>query len=188
MKNSVANSAIKRPAPRALFRLAALMLLGTGAAWASDDAPQGGSSSNCEPTEQQQEMLSLVNEARSQTRQCGNQSFDSVAPLTWSCKRHEAAKARSEDMAENEYFSHTSPEGVGIEQRVDAQGYVWRAVGENIAAGHMSSSAAVDGWLESPGHCSNIMNGAFTQMGMANADNPESRYTTYWTQALGQPR
>ncbi|RUR57273.1 CAP domain-containing protein [Vreelandella populi] len=182
------NSVLKRPAPGALFRLATLMLLGTGAAWASDDAQQGNSSDECEPTEQQQEVLDLVNEARSEARQCGEQSFDSVAPLTWSCKLHDAAKEHSEDMAENEYFSHTSPEGEGIEQRVEEQGYVWRAVGENIAAGHMSATAAVDGWLESPGHCSNIMNGAFTQMGMAKADNPDSRYTTYWTQALGQPR
>ncbi|RUR28086.1 CAP domain-containing protein [Vreelandella nanhaiensis] len=188
MKNSAVNSFAKRPINGALFRFMALILIGTGTAWASDDSRQSASSGECEPTEQQQEMLNLVNEARSQARQCGEQSFDSVKPLTWSCKLHDAAKAHSKDMAENQYFSHTSPEGVGIEQRVEEQDYVWRAVGENIAAGHMSASAVVEGWLESPGHCSNIMNGAFTQMGMAKADNPESRYTTYWTQALGRPR
>lgn len=133
-------------------------------------------------------MLDLVNEARNQARQCGEQSFDSVAPLTWSCKLFEAAKTHSDDMAENQYFSHTSPEGVGIEQRVDAQSYVWQTIGENIAAGHSSAVGAVEGWLESPGHCRNIMNSAFTQMGMAKADNPKSRYTHYWTQTLGQPR
>lgn len=40
---------------------------------------------------------------------------------------------------------------------------------------------------ESPGHCANIMNSAFTEMGMAKADNTDSRYTTYWTQTLGKP-
>ncbi|PRY66287.1 Cysteine-rich secretory protein family protein [Vreelandella songnenensis] len=181
MKNSVVDSFVKRPVHRALFRCLALVLLGAGPAWASE-------SGECEPTEQQQAMLDLVNEARREARQCGEQSFDSVAPLTWSCKLHEAAKAHSEDMAEKEYFSHTSPEGVGIEQRVETQGYTWRAVGENIAAGHPSAAGAVEGWLQSPGHCSNIMNSAFTQMGMAKADNPQTRYNHYWTQALGQPR
>ncbi|MBZ5486500.1 CAP domain-containing protein [Halomonas aquamarina] len=181
MKNSAVDSSARRPALGALFRCLALVLLGTGPAWASEP-------SECEPTEQQQAMLDLVNEARSQARQCGEQSVDAVAPLAWSCQLHDAAKAHSDDMAENGYFSHTSPEGVGIEQRVEDQGYVWRAVGENIAAGQSSAAGAVKGWLESPGHCRNIMNGAFTQMGMAKADNPETRYRHYWTQALGQPR
>jgi uncharacterized protein YkwD len=91
-------------------------------------------------------------------------------------------------MAENDYFSHTDPNGVGIQQRVSSQGYVWQAVGENIAAGHTSVSAVVKGWLESPGHCRNIMSDAFTEMGMAKANDSESRYSTYWTQTLGKQR
>ncbi|WP_319796381.1 CAP domain-containing protein [Halomonas sp. FeN2] len=46
----------------------------------------------------------------------------------------------------------------------------------------------VEGWLDSPGHCRNIMNDAFTEMGMAKAEDSESRYSTYWTQTLGNPR
>lgn len=183
MKSSVVNAAIKRPAPGAL--LCCMVLAGTSSMWSAAEAQDPGT---CAPTEQQQEMLTLVNEARSQARQCGEQSFEPVAPLAWSCKLYEAAKTHSADMAENDYFSHMSPEGIGIEQRIEEQGYVWRAVGENIAAGHLSASAAVNGWLESPGHCRNIMSGAFTEMGMASADNPGSRYTNYWTQSLGQPR
>ena len=54
--------------------------------------------------------------------------------------------------------------------------------------GHTSVSAVVEGWLDSPGHCRNIMNDAFTEMGMAKAEDSESRYSTYWTQTLGNPR
>lgn len=189
MKSSVGNFQPKRPAAGALFSLIVIMLMGSSTSWANDQ-PQIDDThqDECELNDQQQAMLSQVNEARSQARQCGDQQFEAAEPLTWSCKLEAAAKSHSQDMAENDYFSHTGPEGAGIEQRVGNQDYLWLAVGENIAAGHTSVSAAVEGWLDSPGHCRNLMNNAFTEMGMAKAENSESRYSTYWTQTLGNPR
>ncbi|NYT71528.1 CAP domain-containing protein [Halomonas sp. QX-2] len=190
MKSSVGNFLPKRPAAGALYGLIVIMLMGSSTSWAndqsqSDDATRQG---ECELNDQQQAMLSQINKARSQARQCGNQQYEAVESLAWSCKLEAAAKSHSEDMAENDYFSHTGPEGAGIEQRVGNQDYVWQAVGENIAAGLTSASAVVEGWLDSPGHCRNIMNDAFTEMGMAKAEGSESRYSTYWTQTLGNPR
>lgn len=191
MRSSVGNVLLKRPATGALYGLTVIMLLmGSSSSWAtdqsqSDNAPPQG---ECELNDQQQAMLSQINEARSQARQCGDQQFEAVESLAWSCKLEAAAKSHSQDMAENDYFSHTGPEGAGIEQRVGNQDYVWQAVGENIAAGHTSVSAVVEGWLDSPGHCRNIMNDTFTEMGMAKAEDSESRYSTYWTQTLGSPR
>lgn len=175
---------------KALFSLVVFMLMGPSGSWASDESQSNESSrqSECKLTDQKREMLSLVNEARSQERQCGDQQYEAVESLAWSCKLEAAAENHSQDMAENEYFSHTGPDGVGIQQRIENQGYVWQAVGENIAAGQTSASAVVEGWLESPGHCRNIMSDAFTEMGMAEASNSETRYSTYWTQALGKPR
>lgn len=180
----------KRPAAGALSSLMVIMLIAAGSSWASDESQSDNASHpvECELNDQKQAMLTLVNEARSQARQCGDQRFEAVEALVWSCKLEAAAESHSQDMAANDYFSHTGPDGAGIEQRVDNQDYVWQAVGENIAAGHTSVSAAVEGWLESPGHCRNIMNDAFTEMGMAKANNSESRYSTYWTQTLGTPR
>ncbi|MGP5324403.1 CAP domain-containing protein [Vreelandella titanicae] len=191
MKSSVGNFLPKRPAAGALYGLTVTMLLmGSSTSWAndqsqSDNAPSQG---ECELNDQQRAMLSQINEARSQARQCGDQQFEAVESLAWSCKLEAAAKSHSQDMAENDYFSHTDPEGAGIEQRVGNQDYVWQAVGENVAAGYTSVSAVVEGWLDSPGHCRNIMNDAFTEMGMAKAEDSESRYSTYWTQTLGNPR
>ena len=190
MKSSVGNFPQKRPAAGALGSLVIIMLMGANTLWANDQpqraaAPQ---QSECELNDQQQAMLSQVNEARSQARQCGDQAFEAAEPLTWNCKLEAAAESHSSDMAENDYFSHTAPDGAGIEQRVGDQDYLWQAVGENIAAGHTSVSAVVAGWLESPGHCRNIMNDAFTEMGAAKAENAQSRYSTYWTQTLGRPR
>ncbi|OWV31281.1 SCP/PR1 domain-containing protein [Halomonas campaniensis] len=191
MRSSVGNLLPKRPAAGALYGLTVIILLmGSSTSWAndpsqSDNAPSQG---ECELNDQQRAMLSQVNEARSQARQCGDQQLEAAEPLTWSCKLEAAAESHSKDMAENDYFSHTGPEGAGIEQRVGNQDYIWQAVGENIAAGHTSVSAVVEGWLDSPGHCRNLMNDAFTEMGMAKAEDPESRYSTYWTQTLGNPR
>lgn len=190
MKNSAVNFTPKRPSHWALFSFMALVLTGFTSAWATDAPQARNTESECELTDQQQEMLALVNEARSELRQCGDQQFDAAGPLAWSCKLEAAADMHSKDMAENDYFSHTSPSGANIQQRVSDSSYAWQAVGENIAAGHLSSSAAIEGWLESPGHCRNIMSDAFTEMGMADAtaDESESNYSSYWTQVLANPR
>ncbi|WP_346796921.1 CAP domain-containing protein [Halomonas sp. Bachu 37] len=175
--------------PIAWLLAGVLALLMSAGAWATESEPDDSASRNgCELTDRKREMLSRVNEARSQARQCGNQRFAAVNELSWDCTLEAAAEAHSRDMAENDYFSHTGPDGVGIQQRVSERDYVWRAVGENIAAGQMSIAAVVDGWLESPGHCRNIMKDTFTEMGMAKADDPDSEYSSYWTQVLAQPR
>ncbi|CAH1044040.1 CAP domain-containing protein [Halomonas sp. TD01] len=197
MKNSAANVTLKRPTHWALFSLVTLMLIGSGT-WADDDSRADSTNSDstnsdsanseCGLTDQQQEMLTRVNEARNNARQCGDQSFPAASPLTWSCKLEAAAAMHANDMAKNDYVSHSDPDGAGVEQRVNQQEYAWQAVGENIAAGHTSVAAVVNGWLESPSHCSNMMNDTFTEMGMAKADNADSRYTTFWAQVLGHPR
>lgn len=185
----MANPSSVRPVGWALASLLTLLvasMAGATEGTADDDttALDGG----CELTERKREMLSQINAARSQARQCGEQHFAAVEPLTWSCTLEAAAQAHSRDMAENDYFSHTGPDGVGIQQRVSDRNYAWRAVGENIAAGQASITTAVEGWLASPGHCSNIMNDQFTQMGMAKAEASGSEYSPYWTQVLAQPR
>ena len=57
-------------------------------------------------------------------------------------------------MATQNYFSHTSADGRTLADRINATGYAWSALGENIAAGYPSVNAVVDGWMASDGHCS----------------------------------
>ncbi|MFG6666876.1 CAP domain-containing protein [Halomonas sp. HNIBRBA4712] len=167
----------------------ALILLTPGSAASAEDFLQNSRTENrCELTGQQQEMLRLVNEARSQARQCGTEYFPPAQSLSWNCQLEVAAEGHAKDMAEYEYFSHTGLDGSKIQNRAEATGYAWRALGENIAAGQRTSSSVVLAWLESPSHCRNIMLDAFTEMGMAKADNSESRYNTYWAQAFGRAR
>ncbi|RUR32179.1 CAP domain-containing protein [Vreelandella andesensis] len=188
MKNLAANVTSKHPAHWALFSAITLLLISISSSWANDESQIDTTESECGLSDQQRQMLTLVNEARNHARQCGDQKFPTVSPLNWSCQLEAAADMHAKNMAKNNYFSHTDSNGAGVEQRVDHHGYVWQAVGENIAAGHISAETVIKGWLESPGHCSNIMNDAFTEMGMASANNTDSRYTTYWAQTLGTPR
>lgn len=142
----------------------------------------------CEMDAIDQALLDRVNEARSQPRQCGDEHFDAAEPLAWSCTLEDAARAHSEDMAAQEFFSHTGPGGVEIGERVRSRGYSWLAVGENIAGGQESADQVVERWLSSPGHCANIMSDEFTEMGAARVEAPGSKYSPLWTQVFARPR
>lgn len=133
-------------------------------------------------------ILEQVNQARREPRRCGKQSFDAAPPVSWNSKLGDTALAHSRDMAQQDYFSHQGRDGSQVSDRAQRQGYRWQRIGENIAAGQGSAEQAVSGWLASPGHCRNIMNPDFTEMGAAYATNPESAATVYWTQVFGQPR
>ena len=135
-----------------------------------------------------QEVLKLVNAARTTERKCGNTQHASAPPLSWGSKLAQAALTHSRDMAEHNYFGHKGSGGSMVGARARDEGYLWRSIGENVAAGQGSTKQVVDGWLSSPGHCANIMNANFTEMGAAYATNPESDMGIYWTQVFGAQR
>jgi uncharacterized protein YkwD len=92
-------------------------------------------------------------------------------------------------MATLNYFSHTSADGRTMSDRVNETGYSWASLGENIAAGYAGIDSVVEGWMRSEGHCANIMNSAFDEMGLACvAGATGSRYGQYWTQNLARKR
>ena len=135
-----------------------------------------------------QRVLDLVNQARATPRYCGNRAFNSARPVRWNDSLAEASQVHSEDMARYNYFSHSGRDGSDPAQRVERAGYRYRSIGENIAAGQMKPEDAVAGWIKSPEHCANLMNPAFTEMGVAFAVDPRSEMGVYWTQAFGMPR
>jgi len=133
-------------------------------------------------------ILAEVNRARAQARTCGTRRFAATTPLRWNPALANAALAHSQDMAGRDYFSHTAPGGGTVAERVAKQGYGWTRIGENIAAGAGSVTQAMQGWLASPGHCANLMNPEFSEMGAAYALNPRSTHSLYWTQVFGRSR
>jgi len=135
-----------------------------------------------------QRVLDLVNQARATPRYCGNTRFNAARPLRWNDTLAEVSRLHAEDMARYNYFSHGGRDGSNPAQRVERAGYRYRSTGENIAAGQMKPEEAVAGWIKSPGHCANLMNPAFTEMGVAFAVDPGSELGVYWAQEFGRPR
>lgn len=133
-------------------------------------------------------MLAAVNAARATGRTCGTTFYPAVPALTWSTQLAQAAAGHSHDMADQNYFDHTSLDGRTFAQRITAAGYTYSWAGENIAAGYGTVNAVMTGWLNSPGHCANIMNANFRELGAACAINNASAYHDYWTHDFGAPR
>jgi hypothetical protein len=133
-------------------------------------------------------ILDLVNAARSQARRCGDRLFGPARPLAWNAELAQAALAHSSDMASHRQFSHRGSDGSEAAQRATRAGYRWRHIGENIAAGQTSPREAVQGWIDSPGHCANLMNPQFSEMGAGYAvSHVRVPGFPYWTQVFGTP-
>ena len=134
------------------------------------------------------EVLLLVNKARSVPRNCGTQRFSSAQPIEWNAKLASAALAHSGDMARRNYFAHAAQDGSTVGDRAAREGYDWQRIAENIASGQGSPRQVLAGWLASPGHCANVMQPDFTEMGAAYVVNPKSDTMIYWTQVFGTSR
>ena len=139
-------------------------------------------------TTQQQEILTYINQARSKPCQCGTTTYPAVPALTLDARLNSASDKFALDMATYNYFSHTGRDGSQPWDRMTREGYVWRAAGENIAAGYTTTRAVVDGWLKSEGHCKNIMSANFKNVGVGYAYSTTSSYKYYWVTDFGTLR
>lgn len=134
------------------------------------------------------EVLQRVNEARTRRQQCGGKVVPAAPALRWDAALYKAATGHSLDMAQRNYFDHRSPEGQQVRQRVNRNNYKFKVVGENLAGGDESVAEVVQGWLDSPEHCENMMNPEFIDVAVACVAQPGTTYGTYWTMLLGRPR
>ena len=134
-----------------------------------------------------QKLLELINSARAQPRQCGTQAFSATTPLAWNATLASAALDHTRSMANNNFFDHKDRDGRTPGDRAELAGYSGQLVGENIAAGQDTPRKVLDGWLTSPGHCANLMNPQFSELGAAYAVDPKSDAGIYWTSLFGAP-
>lgn len=126
-------------------------------------------------------ILSLVNENRAAGATCGSNKKAAVSSLQWSDELAKAALDHSNDMQQNDYFDHTSQDGRKFSERAKNAGYTGSPVGENIANGYRSEESVMQGWMESAGHCKNIMSSNATHLGVAKSTDGY-----YWTMVLGR--
>ena len=89
-------------------------------------------------------------------------------------------------MATKNYFDHKSLDGREPFDRMKAAGWSGGGyTGENIAAGNASAKATVQQWMNSTGHCENIMDARFQDIGVGIASG-RKRGQIYWVQTFGQ--
>lgn len=116
-------------------------------------------------------LLAAVNQQRQQGATCGGVFQPAVPPLKLDWRLSRAAALHAQDMIRKNFFSHVGSNGSSVGQRVTAQDYRWRGVGENIAFGQRSVEQVVAAWMDSPGHCSAIMREEFEELGAARVEN-----------------
>lgn len=140
---------------------------------------------SCSLSDQQQRMLDLVNSIRAASQACGSNEMPAVPALSWGCALADAAEVHSLDMAKYGFLDHTGSNGLTLEHRLTAQNYNAGAWAENIAEGYESVEDVVQGFMNSPGHCRNIMSALVTEFGAEAAQSSEGRW--YWTQVFATP-
>jgi uncharacterized protein YkwD len=177
---------------RALFvSLACTFALGCGS---SDDDGGGGGvggagagcpSAGSSPAEMECKVLELVNQERAKGAVCGGESMPPVGPLSMHPALRKSARAHAADMAAKGYFAHDNLEGLSPFDRMTAAGYDWKTAGENIAGGGSTPEKTMVQWMNSPGHCKNVMKGAFQELGVGYAYEESSKLKHYWVQNFG---
>ncbi|MTI82096.1 MAG: serine protease [Firmicutes bacterium] len=105
----------------------------------------------------QKKVVKLVNEERAK---------EGLAPLVAKADLNKVAQVKAEDMAENNYFSHTSPTYGSPFDMMKQFGINYSYAGENLAKGYGSAESVMEAWMNSPGHKANILNPNFTEIGV----------------------
>ena len=100
-----------------------------------------------------------------------------LKPLTRDWELCRVARYKSDDMRENNYFSHQSPTYGTPFNMMKNFGISYRTAGENIAMGYRTPKAVVEGWMNSQGHRANILNKSYTRIGVGFSSGGY-----YWTQ------
>lgn len=101
----------------------------------------------------------------------------------WQLSR--CARYKSQDMINKNYFAHQSPTYGSPFDMIESFGISMAAGGENIAMGQRTPQEVMTAWMNSPGHRSNILSTAYTEIGVGVAKSSNGSY--YWTQMFIRP-
>ncbi|MEY2931818.1 MAG: hypothetical protein RL033_2567 [Pseudomonadota bacterium] len=138
----------------------------------------------------EEEVLLLVNEARSEPADCGEEGvFPAAGPLVMDPVLRCSARLHSLDMFERHFFNHTNPDGKDPFERMAAAGFHGSGAAENIAVGQTSPAQVTQSWMDSDGHCSNVMRRSYTMLGVGYHPGLGKRGlgSNFWTENFGAP-
>lgn len=116
-----------------------------------------------------QRVVELVNEERAKA---------GLSPVTLQKDVTKAAQVRATEIVQS--FSHTRPNGSSFSTALQEAGVSYRGSGENIAWGQKTPEQVMEGWMNSAGHRTNILNAKYTSIGVGYYQNASG--VNYWTQ------
>lgn len=122
-------------------------------------------------------LLQLVNTARLKSQLCGEVAYAPVASLSWNNTLELVAQKHADDMDGAKRLSHRGTDGSFLDERLEREGYMAVFWAENLAEGAPSEESVIGLWMDSPGHCENIMNADALEIGVATAG-------PYWVMIL----
>jgi uncharacterized protein YkwD len=133
-------------------------------------------------------VVALVNAERARGGDCRSAgTFPASGPLVMEDVLRDVARAHSLDMEARRYFDHNNPDGESPFDRIRDAGYSGGfPQGENIAAGQRTPEEVVAAWMSSDGHCSNILEPQYKEIGVGFVAG--GRFGTLWTQVFGGGR
>jgi len=127
------------------------------------------------------QILALINNVRASR---------GLVPMRLNVSLNAAAQSHSAAQAATGTIFHIAPNGSNPGDRIAQTGYTFSTWGENVAAGYRTAQTVMDAWMGSPGHCRNILNPGFTELGVGyvQREGDPSRFFDYWTQVFARPK
>lgn len=175
-----------------LYTLSVVLSLLFVACGSNNDAIKPKNIPNPDPNE----FLTILNQFRSQPQTCTEDGvttqLPAVPPVVLNDQLNASAKAHAQDMATNNYFSHTGQNGSEFPDRNAAAGYTGQSIGENIARSRDTVQETFDQWRTSTsGHCNLLMNANTNEIGIGYGFRAETRFGvdlvfSYWTFLAGR--
>ncbi|TMW74083.1 SCP-like extracellular protein [Alteribacter natronophilus] len=133
-----------------------------------DEEPQDEPAGDGQLKDFERQVIELTNQERAN---------NGLGELDTNIELCQVARRKSQDMAENNYFSHTSPTYGSPFDMMRDYGINYNAAGENIAQGQQTPEQVVQQWMESPSHRENILSGNYNQIGVGYESSGN-----HWTQ------
>lgn len=131
-----------------------------------------------------------LNDIRTRGVACPSGATSTTVTVAWNDRLADAAQVQASEMARLDRIGHRDSHNRGLGERLRAAGYRFGTAVENVAVGFASIDDVVDAWLESEGHCENMMNAAVHEFGLACIDTVSSGAPgerRYWAIVLAAP-
>lgn len=125
------------------------------------------------------QVIAEINKLRNSGCQCGDEWMPPVQPVKWNNDLYRVSNKYAKYMYANDHFDHISKSGEDLGDRLNKIGYDWMKIGENLGFGYHDFYSVLEAWIESPSHCTMLMDADMTDMGL-------SKHRIYWVQSFSK--